>query len=192
MKSVDSVENGRLKAGSPMSQRETAHNLYFPSKRDWWLVLFIWIAVTVGLVGGFAPVFLEEGPLAPKLLVAVVCLALDGLMLWVLYGTGYLVRKELLLIRSGPLTFRVPLQEINSITPTRSLLSSPACSLDRLKIVYRDSKRTIMISPDDKPRFLSTVAQRCPTLLLLNDRILKKRETGSTIPSQGLHPQSIS
>jgi hypothetical protein len=175
-----------------MSSVHTGPECYFPSKRDWWLVLLIWVAVVVGLVGGLAPVFFEEGPLGPKLFIVGACLGMDGLMLWVLYGTGYTLTQEQLLVRSGPFVFRVSLEEINSITPTRSLLSSPACSLDRLKIIYRHSWRTLMISPDDKRGFLSAIAQRCPTLMLLNDRIMKKKEAESPVPSQEFHPQSVS
>jgi len=175
-----------------MTQRNPAHSSYFPSKRDWWIVLLIWVGVLVSVIGGMVPVFLEEGTLGTKILVAGVCLGMDALMLWVLYGTGYTITSDQLLIRCGPFTFPVPLNEINAVTPTRNPLSSPACSLDRLKIAYSDSMRSIMISPKDKPEFLSTIVQRCPTLMVLNDQVMKKNEAGSPLSSQEFHPQSLS
>jgi hypothetical protein len=184
--------SGFLKGVNSMPPIDPGQNLYFPSKRDWWLVLLIWVAVIVGLVGGLAPVFLEDGALITKLLLAGVCLGVDALMLWVLYGTGYTIASDQLLIRCGPFTFPVPLEEINAITPTHNPLSSPACSLDRLKIAYLDSLRSIMISPKDKPGFLSTIVQRCPTLMVLNDGVMQKKEAGSPILPQAFHSQSLS
>jgi len=165
-----------------MFQRDAAQSLYFPSKRDWWIVLLIWVGVIVGVVGGIFPVFLENGPFGSKILVAGVCLGMDALMLWVLYGTGYTITREQLVIRCGPFTFPVLLKEINAITPTHNPLSSPACSLDRLKVAYLDSMRSIMISPKDKTGFLSTIVQRCPTLMVLNDGVMQKKEAGSPLP----------
>jgi hypothetical protein len=175
-----------------MSQLDAAQSSYFPSKRDWWIVLLIWVGVIVSVVGGMVPVFLEEGTLGTQILVAGVCLGMDALMLWVLYGTGYTITSDQLLIRCGPFTFPVPLDEIDAVTPTRNPLSSPACSLDRLKIAYSDSMRSIMISPKDKPGFLSTIVQRCPTLMLLNDQVMERNEAGTPFPPHGLHPPSLS
>lgn len=175
-----------------MTQHPTAQNQYFPSKRDWWIVLLIWIGVIVSVVGGMVPIFLQEGTLGTKILVAGVCLGMDVLMLWVLYGTGYTITRNQLGIRCGPFTFSVPLNEIDAVTPTRNPLSSPACSLDRLTIVYSDSMRSIMISPKDKAGFLSAIVHRCPTLMVLNDRVMRKNEAGSPLSSQEFHPQALS
>ena len=103
-----------------------------------------------------------------------VILGIDALMLWMLYGTGYTVTRDLLLIRCGPFSFRVPLNQIISITPTRNPLSSPACSLDRLKVVYGDSPKSIMISPADKSEFLSAIVQHFPSLVILGDQVRKR------------------
>jgi len=47
----------------------------------------------------------------------------------------------------------VPIGEITSIPPTQSPLSSPACSLGRLRIEYGRS-RSILISPKNREDFL--------------------------------------
>lgn len=175
-----------------MSQRDIDQIRYFPSKRDWWIGLLIWVGVIVSVVGGMVPVFLQEGTFGTKILVAGVCLGMDVLMLWVLYGTGYTIARDQLMIRCGPFTFPVPLNEIEAVTPTRNPLSSPACSLDRLTIAYSNSMRNIMISPKDKADFLSAIIHRCPTLMVLNDRVMRKNEAGSPFSSQEFHPQALS
>ena len=64
-----------------------------------------------------------------------------------------------LLVRSGPFRWRVPLGQIHSVTPTRNPLSSPALSLDRLRIEYGDGK-WILISPRERERFLEALEAR--------------------------------
>jgi hypothetical protein len=64
-------------------------------------------------------------------------------------ATRYTLDSKLLIAQSGPFKWRVPISDITSITPTNNPLSSPALSLDRLRIDYGRSE-TIMISPRDK------------------------------------------
>ena len=104
-------------------------------------------------------------------LLLVVCIGTPVFMLHVLYTTGYTFDGKELRIRSGPFSFRVPLAEIESVTPSRNPLSSPACSLDRLHVRYRSSKRGVLVSPADKPGFLHELVSRCPNLRLVGDRV---------------------
>ena len=162
---------------------------YFPSKRDWWLVMLIWLGVVVSVVGGFIPLFLSGATWGELILMGSLLVGVDSLMLWVLYGTGYTITPDRLLIRCGPFTFPVTLQGIHSITPTRSPWSSPACSLDRLRIVYGLSQQNIMISPEDKPGFLSAIVQQSPSLTVIQDRVVKKIGSSSLTVDQTVPPQ---
>jgi hypothetical protein len=157
-----------------MPSNNPSQNNYFPSKRDWWIVGLIWVGVVVSVVGGIVPLVVDGAPWTELVLMASLVIGLDGLMLWVLYGTGYRVTQDVLLIRCGPFSFRVHLADIESIVPGNSILSSPACSIDRLKIVYGFSQQNIMISPADKPGFLSAIVQQYPTLVVLHDRVRKR------------------
>ena len=76
-----------------------------------------------------------------------------GLPVWLFTSTYYKLNPGVLLVRCGPFTFNVPLEEITSITSSTSVLSSPALSLDRLRIHYGQGK-SLMISPRDKEKFL--------------------------------------
>ena len=157
-----------------MPSIDPGQELHFPSKRDWWIVGLIWMGVIVSVAGGVVPVVWEGMALGHALFVISVILGIAALMLWVLYGTGYTVTRDLLLIRCGPFSFRVLLNEIVSITPTRNPLSSPACSLDRLKIVYGDSPKSVMISHVDKSEFFSAIVQHCPSLEILVGQVRTK------------------
>lgn len=79
-----------------------------------------------------------------------------GLPLWILVATHYTLDSQLLLVQSGPFKWRVPVADITNITPTKNPLSSPALSLDRLRIDYGRSN-TLMISPRDKEQFLKDI-----------------------------------
>jgi len=170
---------------------DLGQDLYFPSKRDWWIVALIWLGVMVSLVGGIMPLVVAGASWSEGLLVVSLLVGMDSLMLWVLYGTGYTITPDRLLIRCGPFTFPVIIHGIDSITPTRSPWSSPACSLDRLKIVYGLSHQSVMISPSDKSGFLSAIVQQCPSLIVLHNQVRKKADPSTASLAQAIQPQTI-
>jgi hypothetical protein len=146
---------------------------HFSSKRDLWLTVVIWGACGMSVAAGLA-VLAEGAPLMRLGFVLLVCVGSPAFMLWVLYRTGYTFEGEKLVIRSGPFVFRVPLAEVESVTPSRNPLSSPACSLDRLHVRYQSSRRGVLVSPADKPGFLHELVVRCPHLTLLGDRVERR------------------
>lgn len=91
-----------------------------------------------------------ELPLAPAFAVVLLSGALPA---WIVLTTRYDLADDWLLVRSGPFRWRIPIADITAVTPTRSPLSSPALSLDRLRIEY-GAGRAVMISPADKDGFL--------------------------------------
>lgn len=145
----------------------------FASKRDTWIVLLIWGAVVLLVYATLAVAREPHATLAVKLATAAGGLASAGFMLWVMYGTGYRLTADELLIRSGPFRFRVPLDAIDSVTPSRNPLSSPATSLDRLMVRWA-GRRRILISPEDKARFLAALVERAPQLGIEGDRAWRR------------------
>jgi hypothetical protein len=129
-------------------------SITFRSKVDSWLALALLSGVGVALVGVLAAGNALPWPIAFFILV-LGCL----LPVWLLVSTGYALTDHLLVVESGPFRWRVPIREIKSVTPTRSALSSPALSLDRLRIEYGDS-RSILVSPRDREAFLRELDAR--------------------------------
>jgi len=132
----------------------------FRSKVDGWIRLVLILAIVVEL-GALTAVAVDvRDPVIVLLLLAAGLLG-AALFVWVLVGTHYTVDREMLRIASGPFRWRVMLAEIESVEPTRSPLSSPALSLDRLRIRYGGSRfggtRQVMVSPADKSRFLEAI-----------------------------------
>ena len=83
------------------------------------------------------------------------------------YPVNYEITNSTLEIRSGILLhYKISLSSIVRVVPTRNPLSSPAWSLDRLRIDYlkNSKKRVVLISPKDKKTFLSELIERTPSL----------------------------
>lgn len=127
----------------------------FNSKIDVWLrVLLVFIIVLQTLTIGNAALQAQD-PLATTGMI-LLAIAIIGLMVWLLLGTHYVVDRGTLTIVAGPFRWKVAVDDITLVEATRSPLSSPALSLDRLRIHY-GKKRRIMISPADKTGFLKAI-----------------------------------
>lgn len=124
----------------------------FRSKIDTWLLVVLLLGALAALAG--AVTVLVVAPPAFASLVAILLIVVGaGLPLWLLASTYYRIDGDALFISSGPVRVRVPLRDITSITPTNNPLSSPALSLDRLRIEYGRGK-AVMVSPRDKQDFI--------------------------------------
>jgi hypothetical protein len=129
----------------------------YSSKIDGFVVLaFCGLALAFSLAVGGALTL----PTTGRLLALVIFGPLGaGLPLWTLLGTRYTIDGTLLFVRSGPSRWTIPIRDIRSITPTRALTSSPALSLDRLRIEYSDG-RVLLVSPREKETFLRDLQDR--------------------------------
>ena len=128
----------------------------FKSKIDRWL-LYLLIAVMVFEVVVMSAAAMQvDSPLEATVLI-IAALVIVGLLGSMLIGTHYTVDGNTLRIACGPFRWKVPVDAIESVEPTRNPLSSPALSLDRLRIQY--GKRRILVSPADKAGFLKAIGQ---------------------------------
>lgn len=126
----------------------------FNSKIDLWLLIVLLTAVALCLWivaeswnGILARGWLFGALVAVPLVIGIV------LPLWLIVSLKYFLSDRQLRVRCGPFTWCVPIAEITAVAPTNNLLSSPAMSLDRLKIEYGQGK-AVMISPEPREEFL--------------------------------------
>ena len=136
----------------------------FESKRDLWLLVIVRLIPLVLLVV-IANVWYQvhhdlRGPIAGAFILIVFELFFFES---ILRSTYYMIDAGTLVIRSSVFSWRVPISEIRSITPTRSALSSPALSLDRLRIEY--GGKAIMVSPEDPKRFIEALRAKNPAIV---------------------------
>jgi membrane protein YdbS with pleckstrin-like domain len=126
----------------------------YPSKVD------VWIAVLLAAVP--VAVTIEAIWLRSLLvgIVVVLILILYGLLI---FPISYELGPDALTIRSGFIRTSIPYHEIRHVHHSRSWLSAPALSLDRIEIAYGNS-RTTLISPRDRAGFLHDLSAHVPAL----------------------------
>lgn len=121
--------------------------MYFKSKKDIWLALLIW-GVTI-LMGWLMIV-------DKSVLIYIIGILTIALLLWLWFGTSYKIEKELLKIKSGPFKCTVKIEDIKKLNATRSLLTGPALSMDRVEILYKKYD-IVIVSPKDRIEFIQTL-----------------------------------
>ena len=128
----------------------------FRSKVDTWLLAVLAAAAIVALVAVGLSAIAGEMPWFAGLATLLVSAALP---VWIVASTRYELSDASLRVDCGPFRWRIAIADIRTVTPTRSPLSSPALSLDRLRIEY-GAGRAIMISPSDKDAFMRALDAR--------------------------------
>jgi FtsH-binding integral membrane protein len=128
----------------------------FRSKIDSWLAIVLLASAAAALLAAYLTASRTTGIglLGPALLAGIGA----GLPLWLLFSTIYSINGGILLVRSGPFSWKIPLSEITRIVPTRSALSSPALSLDRLRVEY-GSRNAVLVSPRDQATFIRAISE---------------------------------
>ena len=133
----------------------------FRSKIDLWLLLVLLAGIAMPLAITALALPWPSLGVGARVFVGLVVLSAVALPLWLLGSTSYRFDANTLHIRSGPFAWRVPLAQVRDVSPTRSALSSPALSLDRLRIRFGE-RDEIMISPAERERFLAALQRRAP------------------------------
>ena len=127
----------------------------YRSRVDTWVLMVLAVAI-LGQVVALVTVLVQESP--PGVTAAVAIAASIGILLivWIMVRTHYTVAGGRIRIVCGPFRWTIPLDEITDVTPSRNLLSSPALSLDRLKIRY-GKNRFVLVSPENRKSFLRAI-----------------------------------
>jgi hypothetical protein len=144
----------------------------FEPKRDTWIVALIWVGALFCVYGALVQ-FTTPGPLLLRLVVLLSLGIAAVFMVWILYRIDYTLTDDDLVIRCGPVRYRVPLARIDCVQPSRNPLSSPAPSLDRLLIKWDDGRKRIIISPARKTEFLRELERRCDQLAMEGDGLVR-------------------
>ncbi len=124
----------------------------FVSKVDGWLPGILVVVVLIQIFAlASAAAAMED--MTNILFGVAIPLLTVGFFIWLLRGTYYEVSADTLRIVCGPFRQRISISDITAVEPTRSALSSPALSLDRLRIRHGKIRR-VLVSPADKRGFI--------------------------------------
>ena len=142
-----------------------AHStLVFRSKVGMGIVSILFLTL-----GGVLVVVLMTTPAENRSAVLVgvllVLLPVVAFVVWIYRTTVYRIESTVLTVHSGPLSWKVDLPSVRRLRATRSLLSAPALSLDRIAIEY-GGDGTLVVSPADKAAFIRAVIARSPRAVI--------------------------
>jgi len=145
----------------------------YPSKVDWWLGVLLVAMAAAALVSFVLGARLlvvgqtEEGWWLTG--TGALAMALLGFLVW---PVRYTLTRDQLIIRFGVFRSRLELSSITGARPSHNPLSSPALSLDRLKISHTGSVGFTLISPADREGFMRDLATRCNGLVYRDGRVV--------------------
>jgi hypothetical protein len=95
-----------------------------------------------------------------------IAVTIVGLFIWLWFDTYYMIDKDILIAKSGPFVWRVPIGEIFLIRLNQKTIGGtwkPTLSWDSIELRYK-KHHSIYISPLDETRFLDS-------LIKINDKI---------------------
>ena len=130
---------------------------HFESKRDILVGLFFLSAVA----GLAVAIILEEASdvTAVNVLSYLALAGLTGLLLWIYFSTYYELTNDGLKVVCGPYRKTVAYENITGVRPTRSVLSAPALSLDRVEVMTNQYV-PVIISPREKEKFMKKLEEK--------------------------------
>lgn len=143
----------------------------FDSKIDAGLMVICFAPLAIPLVVAIAGGSLGRGPVGAP----VILLAIEGLMLFTVLNTYYVVSDATIRIQFGLIRYSRPVTAITRMRATRSIQSSPAWSLDRIELAT-ERGFWILVSPKDKAGFVRAVQTRVPQVTL--DQSLSRLASG--------------
>jgi hypothetical protein len=129
----------------------------FRSRIDSWILILLIIAIG-GMMLALVAALMNGVRRTEALILMAIIVPGTLLIVSTLLRTHYTVADGKIRVVSGPFAWNVPIAEITDISETHSPLSSPALSLDRLRISYGRNK-CIMVSPEDKKGFLRAIEE---------------------------------
>ncbi len=131
----------------------------FKSKVDFIIILVIGILLFVPIL----PLLISDFLFADLMIYVVIYLLIINL----LFSISYIVDDKILVIKYlFVFSEKISIDEIISIKQTRSMLSAPAASFDRLQITLNN--KTVIISPRHKKSFIDLLCTYNPKIILLS------------------------
>ena len=138
---------------------------YFPSAKSTSLGLILWGAILIPF-GFILPNMLESATRSDLLILIFIMLLIVLFVAVTWFGTGYYVTGKEIIIKVGPVTHSViELSKITHIERSKSIISSPATSLNRLAIKSGE-RLLVLISPKDEEEFIQLVKKANPEIHL--------------------------
>jgi hypothetical protein len=137
-----------------------ANNVIYPSKKG--VVVYIPLIILIGVVG----LSIRSGDYWGSIICLLIVLAVAGPMI---LNTNYTIKSDYTLKVTCGLfvNILIDITAIKKIEATKSMLSSPALSMDRLEVFYNKFD-SVIISPDNKDDFVARLQNINPGIEYIN------------------------
>ena len=130
-------------------------------KIDLWVAIVLWLSNAIFVALAFAI------PYTDLWVYVVFVFPILIIMLWILLGSYYELREDLLFMKIGPFFGRIKYENIKSLELKTNLLSSMALSIHRIEIKEHNKgyfMGTTQISPVNREDFIKELRQLCYNL----------------------------
>ena len=91
------------------------------------------------------------------------------------FGTGYKVEEGLIKIKCGPFKSAVKIEEVKKLRATKTPLSAPALSIDRIEILHGNYNIAV-VSPKNKTDFIRILVSENPDIQVDNNLFNHKND----------------
>lgn len=136
--------------------------IFYTSKKDVLYFLAVWGTVVIVLLS----IIFSFSLTVFSLFWGFIGLISIVFLLWIWFGTGYRIEDEKIQIKNGPFKWRVKIQDINSISKRKSLLATPALSVERLVLQY-GKYNEMLLSPKNEKEFVELLLAKNPQIKLV-------------------------
>jgi PH (Pleckstrin Homology) domain-containing protein len=146
----------------------------YKSKKDTWILVMIVGSMLVTVFAGAALILFAPEIWLRSIGLVIIFASLIPILLTT--PVSYTIDGYNLHVRGGYQHWTIPLQNILAIRPSRNWIASPALSMDRLEIEYKDLEGTslLLISPERTDQFLNELARLDPEMILERGRLYRK------------------
>lgn len=141
----------------------------FRSRRDTWVNLLMYGTVALLIIPLF-PLW-NENVSAGSVGISIFCIAVAAFLLWVLYGTFYIIDNKHIRYYSGPVRGKVEIEKVHTIVKGKNLYAGlrPATALKGLIVKYGKYDE-IYFSPDTNESFITELLRRKPGIKIEEHR----------------------
>lgn len=143
----------------------------FESKKDRWLAILIIFILAILPVTTAYDILQGNLTRADVFISVAITFIMPAFIGWLWFQTHYTILEDTLVVVSGPLRKKIPLNEITFVKPSKNPISSPALSFDRIMISY-GNHRTVYISPKERALFISELTKKCPNAQIEDGNVL--------------------
>lgn len=124
--------------------------------------VLLFCCIVIGFVAIGLPFLTRDSLNANGLLISIIFALIPvGLFIWIWINTYYIIDNEILIAKSGPIVWKVPIKEISMVRLNQKTIGGtwkPTLSWNCIEIKYK-KYRSIFITPERQDDFISRLKQ---------------------------------